>query len=527
MSTYRRPFSQRSRARFLVVLLLLTLGLAAVLAYEAQKAARSHRAAARSALQDHAAFVAYQFADHAQSKLDHMIVTPGLLYVMSADRGASGTPTPPRFLRNVLHLDLTDGLFTVSGPKPPSEVVHAWARDTLRAVARSSYEPGWDHAVVAGAPDGQTHLLVYAVEFDAAGNPRTVRGFEADPSYLPQTFALAFGYLLLPPSLTGETRNAEMLSVQISGPAGDTLFASVPQYDSELAATEFFTGQHAHLPVRVVLRAESADVLIIGGLPRSRLPLVLGLLLLTGGLVVASIFLLRREVELARLRADFVSNVSHELRTPLAQIRMFTETLLLGRVRSDDERQRGLQIIDQEARRLSHLVSNILLFSRAERNGTRLRIERTELGPHLREVLDAFRPLAAAKGVAIETEVAEDVVADVDHSAFRQIALNFLDNAVRYGPEGQTVRLGLVERDGNLRLWVDDEGPGVPRDKRDDVWKPFARLERERENATAGTGIGLSVVRELATRQGGRAWVEDAPGGGARFVVELPQVSEA
>src|SRR5205823_8566778 len=106
--------------------------------------------------------------------------------------------------------------------------------------------------------------------------------------------------------------------------------------------------------------------------PRSRLPLLAGLTVLTAALVLIAIVQLRREHELSRLRADFVSGVSHELRTPLAQIRMFSETLLLGRVRSDDERVRSLEIIDQEARRLTHLVENLLHFSRSERRLTRL-----------------------------------------------------------------------------------------------------------------------------------------------------------
>jgi len=536
MTSYRRSFGRGSRARFVVALLLLTLALAAVLAYEAHSAARSHHAAARSALEDHAAFAAYQYGDHAESKLDHKIITPGLLYVMAADGGAGTVDPqqaaearsngPPAFMLYDFHVDLASGEIGVRGHQLPSESERAWARDTLTVLARAVYDSVWTHAAVAGVLDGRSRFLVYDVDFDIAGEPVTVRGFAADVSELPKVFNYAFEYPLIPPSLTGGAANTEVLSVRVWMPAGDTLFASEPQYPSDLRATDRLDEQHARLLVEVALRRESAEALIIGGLPRSRFTFLAGLFLLAGGLVAAAIYLLRREVELARLRADFVSNVSHELRTPLAQIRMFTETLLLGRVRSDEERRRGLEIIDQEARRLSHLVANILLFSRAERNGTRLNVERTQLRPHLDEVLDAFRPLATAKGVAVELEVVDDVEADVDRAAFRQIVLNFLDNAVRYGPEGQTIRLGLESRDGNVRLWVDDEGPGVPRESRDDVWKPFSRLDRERENATAGTGIGLSVVRELAGQHNGCAWVEDAPGGGARFVVELPIAAE-
>jgi len=108
--------------------------------------------------------------------------------------------------------------------------------------------------------------------------------------------------------------------------------------------------------------------------------------------------------------------------------------------------------------------------------------------------------------------------------------LNLLDNAVKYGPSGQTVTLGLTVADGRARVSVDDEGPGVPAAERERIWDRFWRLERDRGSAVAGTGIGLSVVRELVALHGGRTWVEDAPASqrgdraGSRFVIELPLV---
>src|SRR2546429_6421462 len=126
---------------------------------------------------------------------------------------------------------------------------------------------------------------------------------------------------------------------------------------------------------------------VTGGSPRWTLPMLLSLLAITAGLVVGALLQLRREYELSRLRADFVSGVSHELRTPLAQIRMFSETLLLGRVRSEEEGRRSLEIIDQEARRLTHLVENLLHFSRSERQVTRLSPARAPLAPLVQEAL--------------------------------------------------------------------------------------------------------------------------------------------
>jgi signal transduction histidine kinase len=121
----------------------------------------------------------------------------------------------------------------------------------------------------------------------------------------------------------------------------------------------------------------------------------------------------------------------------------------------------------------------------------------------------------------------------VDANAVRQIVINFIENALKFGPEGQTVTVNLdierregAEADGLLRLSVDDEGPGVPPADRSRIWQPFVRLA-EGGSAPAGTGLGLSVVRQLVTELGGRCSVSDAPIRGARFSVELPLVAPA
>jgi signal transduction histidine kinase len=110
----------------------------------------------------------------------------------------------------------------------------------------------------------------------------------------------------------------------------------------------------------------------------------------------------------------------------------------------------------------------------------------------------------------------------LDRDALRQILLNLLDNAVKYGPAGQTITVGSEIAGDRARLWVEDQGPGIPHEDRHRVWEPYVRLTREAESSTGGSGIGLSVVRELVTLHGGRTRAEGAPGGGARVVIELP-----
>jgi signal transduction histidine kinase len=328
---------------------------------------------------------------------------------------------------------------------------------------------------------------------------------------------------LLPAALTGATPNAELFSCAVLDAANKPLFRSGEPFDPEFVGTDTLGAQYAGLHTEVRVRPELARTLVIGGFPRSRLPLVFGLMALTGGLVFAAIFQLRREGELARLRADFVSGVSHELRTPLAQIRMFAETLALERVRSDEERSRSVDIIVNEAQRLSHQVDNVLLFSRSERGRMRLDRSPTDLSTILDEVLEGFAPLAHAAGVQVVQESGGSIQAELDGDAIRQVLLNLLDNAVKYGPPGQTVTVGAARAPGGQAIvWVEDEGDGVPSDDAKDIFEPYSRLERHRDSAVAGSGIGLAVAREIVRGHGGDIWVETARGGGARFVLRLP-----
>jgi signal transduction histidine kinase len=273
----------------------------------------------------------------------------------------------------------------------------------------------------------------------------------------------------------------------------------------------------------VSLRPEAAESLVIGGLPGSRLPTILGLLALASGLVITALFQIRREQELSILRTDFVSSVSHQLRTPLAQIRMFGETLLLGRVRNEEEQKRSLEIIVKESQRLTHQVDNVLLFSRAQRQDVKLNPQELLLAPLIRETLESFCPLAEAQECRVEASLEEGLAVRADPVAMKQILLNLLENAVKYGPRDQIVDIKLRKAaTGWIRMEVEDEGEGIPADQRDVVFFSYSRLDRDRDSGVAGSGIGLAVVRELTERMGGTVWVEEAMSGGARFVVELP-----
>jgi signal transduction histidine kinase len=282
--------------------------------------------------------------------------------------------------------------------------------------------------------------------------------------------------------------------------------------------------EYGGLILEAAIRPDAASTLVIGGLPRARLPLLLALMVMTVGVGGAALVQIRKAEELSRVRDDFISGVSHEFRTPLTQIRMFTELLADGKLQTEEERVRSTEVINREARRLTHLVENILHFSQMGRApGTQGAAERIMVREAIRDLTEAFAPLAQAQGSTVETEVdPPDLAVLAGRGGLHRMMANLLDNALKYGPEGQTIRIVAVNREGGVRISVEDEGPGIPVGERARIWDPYHRLQRDVEGQVRGSGIGLSVVAELAQAAGGTAWVEEGMGRGARFVIELP-----
>jgi len=533
----------RNRSAPIIALLLLTLSVTVLMAWEAQMAAHQYQATARGALRDYARFAAFLFRQAGRTALMRTGGAP--IYRFEPVRPAGpdaplptlaevlgrpqteACPVCPRVdsMRGYFRLDLRDGSAERTGTALP-EPARAWLADTARKLTRSPAraENGIEAYILLTRAGGVDHALTYIVRREPGGQAVVAYGFDANPRTLAKAaFTPVYASQnVLPPSLTRGQRTDSLVSLAVLDAAGNELYATPQRYADGVEAADTVGALVGGMTVRVHLRRAASGRLLIGGLPRSRMPHLLALLALSAGLTAVALVQLRRERDLQRVRADFVSSVSHELRTPLAQIRMFAETLRLGRVRSDAERQRSIEIIDQEARRLSGLVDNVLLFSRAERRAVRLERRPEDLAALVREAVETFAPLATARQMSIRETLEDGVTASVDRGAIRQVLLNLLDNAVKYGPAGQTVDVELSADGGTARIQVRDQGPGIPPRERGRIFTPFVRLKRDAESAVAGSGIGLSVVAQLAALHGGRARAEDASGGGARFVVELP-----
>ena len=323
---------------------------------------------------------------------------------------------------------------------------------------------------------------------------------------------------LLPAALLS-ANSAVHPGLQLLAPDGSVVFAHGPLSASALTGRatidDDYGGLFEGFVVRAGLNPELAPDLIIGGLPRSRLPALVLLALLTLALTLAVFRVIWRERQLARLRSDFVARVSHELRTPLTQIRMFAETLLLGRERDPQTSHLYLRIIDREARRLGHLVDNVLAFSGRQQVTGRLAMAPCSLRSLLGEIVTAFEPIASGAGSRVVLDVRGDPVAWIDGEGLRQVMLNLLDNACKYGPEDQTVRVGAEQCGSKVHIRVCDQGPGIPEADRVRVWHAFERLARDERRARHGTGIGLAVSGELLAAMGARSTI----GGGSSGAV--------
>jgi signal transduction histidine kinase len=226
----------------------------------------------------------------------------------------------------------------------------------------------------------------------------------------------------------------------------------------------------------------------------------------------------RLEEAFARQQA-FVSDASHELRTPLTAIRGQLEVLARHERPEAAEIRRVQGLVQAEVDRMTRLTEDLLLLAHTDESRF-IRREPIELQPFLRDIYDSARP-TVERELALRAEVPGILNADRDRLA--QALRNLLRNAVEHTGAGGHIEFGAREvGDGRVQLWVDDDGPGIAAADRDRVFDRFHRADPARARSAGGTGLGLAIVRAIVDAQGGRAWIESAPLGGARVLIELP-----
>lgn len=227
-----------------------------------------------------------------------------------------------------------------------------------------------------------------------------------------------------------------------------------------------------------------------------------------------------------RAKSNFLATASHELRTPISSIRSFSEILLAGDADDEPEetREEFLDIIRSESVRLARLVEQLLDLATIESGVASWQNEKLDLGEVAQRTLRALEGFAQAREVDLELRNptrSYPYLGDADR--LQQTILNLVGNAVKFSPKGGTVAVTIQRDSFGYQLFIDDQGPGVPEEERGRIFEKFVQSEDILTDKPQGSGLGLAIVREIVQVHGGRVRCDEAPGGGARFVVRLPE----
>lgn len=234
---------------------------------------------------------------------------------------------------------------------------------------------------------------------------------------------------------------------------------------------------------------------------------------------------IRREMELVRLKSDFISNVSHELRTPLALIRMFAETLEMGRVKNDDKKKEYYSTVVKESERLTRLINNILDFSRMEAGRKQYNFSATDINTVVAGVVDTYSYHLQSEGIAPVTRLAPDLPpVKADSEAVMEAIINLLDNAVKYGNSSKFIRLETKAVNGGVAVEVEDHGIGIAPEHQEKIFDTFYRVSGGLVHNTKGSGLGLTLVKHIMHAHGGKVELESTIGKGSTFRLLFPGI---
>lgn len=376
-------------------------------------------------------------------------------------------------------------------------------------------------------PEGQMHLLT--TYFPNPNVPRDRVSFgcvSIDPHYLKNTF---FPAML-----------KEVVDARSSDQSGNQIAMMIYPMDYEgkgeikpLAMTSGWGEGKPEVSRRfdavfgglmLGMKFQGTSIKQLGATWMRRNFIILGILT---GLIVIGLILTKhvvsKEMALAKLKSDFVSNVSHELRTPLALIRLYAETLELGRITTKEKKQEYYRIVRKESERLSGLINNILDFSRIEAGAKEYEFRETDIADLVRNTLDSYRYQIEQQGFTLKEEIDETLpVVYVDREAMARALLNLVNNALKYSPEEKFLRVKLYRENGTVKLEVEDRGIGITRREQTKIFEKFYRTGDPLVHNTKGSGLGLSLVRHITNAHGGNVTVESTPGKGSKFTLSLP-----
>jgi two-component system phosphate regulon sensor histidine kinase PhoR len=247
---------------------------------------------------------------------------------------------------------------------------------------------------------------------------------------------------------------------------------------------------------------------------------VLDIILILG--VVLVFRNVRNEVRFAQNKADFVSNVSHEIRTPLALISMFAETLEMGRIKSEEKKQEYYGILNKEAQRLSSIVNKILSFSQMEANKKILNCVSLNPEVELKDLLKTYDFHLKNKGFEYQLNFEEPFIIKADKEAFIEVIINLIDNAIKYSGEKKLIEITTKMENGFGTVAVKDFGIGIGKTDEKHVFDKFYRVSSGNLAKSTGTGLGLTLVKQLMETQNGKISLTTELGKGSLFKLYFP-----
>jgi signal transduction histidine kinase len=251
---------------------------------------------------------------------------------------------------------------------------------------------------------------------------------------------------------------------------------------------------------------------------------VMAVLFLGGFMAIRST---AKEVELARLKSEFVSTVSHEFRTPLMSIRYLSEMLDGGRVKGEDKKKIYYSKINKESERLSRLIENMLDFSKIEAGIKEYKFEDLSVKEMVEEVAERFKQYMAGKKMTLDYEIQDDLPAvHADKEAISRALFNLLDNAVKYSGKNPMIHLRASHEEETVFLEVQDEGAGISKDDQKKVFQKFHRASHPASKDIEGSGIGLTLVDHIVKAHGGQVTMESDLGQGTRVTIKLPALTK-
>ncbi len=248
--------------------------------------------------------------------------------------------------------------------------------------------------------------------------------------------------------------------------------------------------------------------------------LTLDLILILG--VVLVFRNVKKEVQLAQNKSEFISNVSHEIRTPLALISMFAETLEMGRVPTEEKKKEYYSIISKETQRLTNIVNKILNFSQMDASKKELSFKKIDLTHLIKEVLSTYEFHLQQQGFVVKTEMDESVMVNGDKETLMEVIINLIDNAIKYSDSRKEIAIEVRQRKANVILTITDHGIGIPKNIQKQIFEKFYRAPSGDLAKKQGTGLGLALVKQIIDLHRGRIDVQSEEGKGATFIIQLP-----